>query len=558
MAGNTVRIRAVLDDKVSGGLDRIRDRFDQLGKSKGAKSLLMGVGMGAGAAAFSLIGSAASAAGDFIGESINAARDMAETLSKSRTVFGAASADVEAFGNQSATSMGIAKQATIEATATLGNLFLGIGETQEKSAELSMGMVKLAGDLASFNNMDPTEALEKLRSGLTGEAEPLRAVGVFLTEAKVKAKAMEMGLGKAHGELTEGEKILARYQIILDETGTAQGDFARTSEGLANKQRIAMASIADKQAELGQAFQPMALQFTEWQLDFVYGIGVVTDALGDLGPAINDFTESWSGAEIASADAASGIDKNAGNIGARVSKMAKDVDTSTDDAAASFEDMKDAMVKAAGEAIDDAFDPLIARNKLLADNAEIAAARRILASSTASAEERADARETLDSVGKDQAETLLELAEAGKTGFQAYKDGIASLKTAIANASGPMKKQLQDVLDKILAIEAAGKVVPINLLLRSAFGNQPYTTAPQRASGGPASGLTWVGEEGPELVNLPTGSHVYSNPQSMAMAGGGTSTVHTHIYLDGRQIAESVDRHQFNRLQRAPVTAGRV
>lgn len=552
---NLVRIRAVLDDKVSGSLDRIRDRFDRLGKSKGAMSILQGVGLGAGAAAFTMLGQAAGAAGDFIGDSINKARDMAETLSKSRTVFGAASAEVEAFGNQSATSMGIAKQATIEATATLGNLFLGIGQTQEKSAELSMGMVKLAGDLASFNNIDPTVALEKLRAGLTGEAEPLRAVGVFLTEAKVKAKAMQMGLGKAHGELTEGEKILARYQIILDETGTAQGDFARTSEGLANKQRQALATVEDKMAELGQAFQPMALQVTEWQLDFVYGIGVVTDALGDLGPAINDFTESWSGVPIATEKAMTGTAQHAGKIADDVATMADDVDRSTDDAAASFDDMVKGFKSSAQDALDNAYGPIIDHNKLLGVQVEIAAAQRVLASSTATAAEKRDARDALAELGKDQAEYVLKLAKAGQTGSGAYKNAVESLKTSIASATGPTKKYLQEAYDWILKVEGAGKVIPINFV--ASWGNMGQAHPDHRASGGPASGLTWVGERGPELVSLPSGSHVFSTPQSMAMTGGGVSEVHTHIYLDGRQIAESVDRHNAENLQRAPVWGGR-
>jgi hypothetical protein len=106
-------------------------------------------------------------------------------------------------------------------------------------------------------------------------------MGVFLSEAKVKAKAMEMGLADAHGELSEGAKVLARYQLILDETRTAQGDFARTSDQLANQQRIRNAELINAQAELGESFAPLELQITKWQRDFLRGIGVVADAWED-------------------------------------------------------------------------------------------------------------------------------------------------------------------------------------------------------------------------------------------------------------------------------------
>src|SRR3546814_3222598 len=95
---------------------------------------------------------------------------------------------------------------------------------------MSQIFAQLAQDLVSFYNVDTETAIQKLRSGLSGESEPLRDFGVFLTEANVKAKALEMGLTGVGDELTEQEKILARYQLVLEATKNAQGDGARTSE----------------------------------------------------------------------------------------------------------------------------------------------------------------------------------------------------------------------------------------------------------------------------------------------------------------------------------------
>ncbi len=189
---------------------------------------------------------------------LQASSDLNESVSKSKVVFGDAAKSVEAFGDSAAKGMGMSKQQAIESTATLGNLFLGMGMGQRKAADMSMGMVKLAGDLASFNNLagGTPEALEKIRSGLVGEVEPLRPLGVLLDESTVKLKGMEMGLGNASGELSQQEKVLARYQIILDKTKTAQGDFARTADGVANSQRILAAEFLNTKAAIGDALVP--------------------------------------------------------------------------------------------------------------------------------------------------------------------------------------------------------------------------------------------------------------------------------------------------------------
>jgi hypothetical protein len=85
-------------------------------------------------------------------------------------------------------------------------------------------MAMLAADASSFYNVPLDVALEKIRSGLSGEAEPLRAFGVFLSDAAMKAKAAQMGLAGLNGELTEGQKITVRAALIQEQLGTANGD----------------------------------------------------------------------------------------------------------------------------------------------------------------------------------------------------------------------------------------------------------------------------------------------------------------------------------------------
>lgn len=192
--------------------------------------------------------------------SIGAASDFEESLSKVQVVFGDAAGSVEEFASTAAESLGMSEQQALAAAGTYGNLFTAMGMGVEPAAEMSTGLITLASDLASFNNMDPTEVLEKLRAGLTGETEPLKSLGVNLNAAAVEAKAMELGLLEAGGELTASAKAQATYALVLEQTTNAQGDFARTSDGLANSQRIVKAQIADATATIGQMFLPYALQ----------------------------------------------------------------------------------------------------------------------------------------------------------------------------------------------------------------------------------------------------------------------------------------------------------
>jgi hypothetical protein len=103
---------------------------------------------------------------------------------------------------------------------------------------MSTSMVGLASDLASFNNTDPAEALEALRAGLTGETEPLKRYGINLNDATLKAEAMRLGLDTTGSTLSANTKAQAAYSLIMQQSSLAQGDFARTSAGLANQQRI--------------------------------------------------------------------------------------------------------------------------------------------------------------------------------------------------------------------------------------------------------------------------------------------------------------------------------
>lgn len=194
---------------------------------------------------------------------VTVASDIGESQSKVNVVFGKSASVVEDLGERSAKSLGISKAAALEAAGTFGNLFVSLKLPQGEAAKMSTRMIELAADMASFNNASPEEALEALRSGLVGEAEPLRRFGVNLNDATLRTKALELGLVKSTKDaLDPATKAQATYALVLEQTTTAQGDFARTSGGLANSQRILKAEFTDLQGELGQKLLPAAVEVT--------------------------------------------------------------------------------------------------------------------------------------------------------------------------------------------------------------------------------------------------------------------------------------------------------
>jgi len=193
----------------------------------------------------------------FAKDSVMAASNMAESLSKVRVVFGQGAAEVEAFGKTAAQNLGISNQAALEAAGTYGNLFQAFGLGQGEAQKMSTSLVQLAADMASFNNTSIDDAIQALRSGLSGETEPLKRFGVALNDVRLKEQALSMGLIKTtSGVLPPLIKSQAAYALIMKDTALAQGDYARTADGTANTMKTLQAQLMDAKVALGDALMP--------------------------------------------------------------------------------------------------------------------------------------------------------------------------------------------------------------------------------------------------------------------------------------------------------------
>jgi hypothetical protein len=210
---------------------------------------------------------------------VQQASNLEESQSKVNTVFGNSAFIIDNFAKTSASSFGITKQAALEASGTFGNLIQAFGIGEGQAANMSITLVQLAADLASFNNTSIEDAIIALRSGLSGETEPLKRFGVAINDVRLKEEARTLGLYSGKGALDITAKTQAAYALILKDTNLAQGDFARTSEGFANQMRILQASLSDAATEVGLVLLPYFKEF----------VGFINDRIV---PAITAFAEN--------------------------------------------------------------------------------------------------------------------------------------------------------------------------------------------------------------------------------------------------------------------------
>jgi len=216
--------------------------------------------------------------------SIDAASSLNEELSKTEVVLGDAADAVIEFSKTAAQSIGQSQRAALQAAGTFAIFGKAAGLAGNDLADFSTELVTLSSDFASFFNTSPEDAVLAIGAALRGEAEPIRRYGVLLNQAAVEAEALRSGIWDGNGALTAQQKTLATYRVILAQTKDAQGDFTRTSDGLANQQRILRAEFEDTRAKIGQELLPVALQLVSIFRDSVLPvISGATEAFFNLG-----------------------------------------------------------------------------------------------------------------------------------------------------------------------------------------------------------------------------------------------------------------------------------
>lgn len=244
--------------------------------------------------AFKKVGVALGAAGigniiyDFGRQSAQAAIDAQEMESAFEVVFGNMATDVRSWAEETGNALGRSTQEIQRAALSFQELF-GKALDPAQSAELSKQFAVLTQDLASFKNLSNEVAQQKLFSGLVGEAEPLRAVGVFLSENALQARAAAMGLGDFSKELTDQEKIVVRAAEIQAQLAMASGDVERTSGSTANQIKTYNAAVEELQVAIGQRLLPQLTPLVTLLADVATALASVVQSMNVTNASMSEF-----------------------------------------------------------------------------------------------------------------------------------------------------------------------------------------------------------------------------------------------------------------------------
>lgn len=187
-----------------------------------------------------------------IDESIGLASDLVETQNVVDVTFEDSASNINKWAQEALNAYGITETKAKQYSSTLGAMLKSMGIADDQVLQMSMDMAGLAADMASFYNLDHDTAFEKIRSGISGENEPLKALGINMSVANLNAFALEKGMNKAFDKMSQAEQATLRYQYLLEATKDAQGDFARTGDSFSNEMRKLQTNLDRIKTEFGK------------------------------------------------------------------------------------------------------------------------------------------------------------------------------------------------------------------------------------------------------------------------------------------------------------------
>ena len=273
--------------KASKRLGKLEDYTKKTGKATDTmKGSMAGLGKMMGVV---FAGAAAAGVFRFFKSTIDASSDLNESINAVNVVFEESAEGVKKLGENAAQSMGLAN-AEFNTLAVSFSSFVEkiVGPGGDVVGTLE-DLTQRASDFASVMNIDVVEAATIFRSGLAGETEPLRKFGLDLSAAAVTAQALADGLADSSSKLTEQDKVLTRYKLIMKQTEKTSGDFENTSGDFANAMRILAAEFENAKAKLGDALIPeleklipIAREAVDIMVEMAPAVGAAGESFGTM------------------------------------------------------------------------------------------------------------------------------------------------------------------------------------------------------------------------------------------------------------------------------------
>jgi hypothetical protein len=195
-------------------------------------------------------------AGNALGTVIQKSAEYTENMNLFTVSMGQYAGEANEYAETVSAAMGIDTSEWVRAQGIFMTMSTGFGVASDRAYTMSKNLTQLGYDLSSFYNIDVETAMLKLKSGLAGELEPLRAIGYDLSQAKLEATALALGVDKSVSSMTQAEKAQLRYYAIMTQVTDAQGDMARTLDDPANQMRVFKAEVSMVAREIGNIFIP--------------------------------------------------------------------------------------------------------------------------------------------------------------------------------------------------------------------------------------------------------------------------------------------------------------
>lgn len=224
------------------------------------------------------------------------AMDAVESENLFEVAMGDLADDARMWSEETSKALGLNAYNVRKNVSTYNSMLTSMGLTNDESLKMSEGLTQLSYDMASFYNLQPEEAFQKLKAGIAGESEPLKALGILVNDATIKNYAYVNGIAKQGEALTEAQKVQARYGVILESTKNAQGDLERTMDSPTNKIRVMKEQVQELAIQFGQILMPILEKvievvkplldkfqgLTKEQQQMIITIGLIAAAVGPV------------------------------------------------------------------------------------------------------------------------------------------------------------------------------------------------------------------------------------------------------------------------------------
>lgn len=549
------------------------DLRNQLSSGEGATALLQGAVTGLTSALINMavqaLTTAISKLGDFISTGIEAASDLDEIQNVLDSAFGDSAEAVNDWATTVASAYGLTELQAKQYSSTLGAIFSGMNITGVQAVTMSEQMAQLTGDMASFYNLDHEVAFEKIKSGLTGETEPLKALGIVMNETNLSAFAMSQGITTAYSAMSESDKVILRYNYLINQTSLAHGDFAKTQDSYANVSASMENNMTSLSATLGAQLLPVLTQVKVAFNGLLENLSPVVELIGKLvggmiTTLVNMITPVIEIIKVLLAtlkpvitvlnDILDVVLSVVGKIGTGLTtlvtlfaeKMGIIQDSTKKTAEYTTETIVSETNKALGY-VDTAVDKWLKE--------QMDAYEETIRSRYGDSGSLANEIKIQEQLQRHEA-NLRESAESTRRAYEnveaSKQEAIAKTTQAIENqqkaqekASDTLKKDAETTLE-VLGITYdimfgglfSGIKTGFDSFKKSISGN--YATGTAYHPGG----LAMVGENGRELIDLPRGSRVYTNRETEnIMSGGSGGQVVNNYYatIDASKVQDFVD-----------------